>query len=77
MGIIEQIMQTASAGERIGLAIRNVAGGGKLAISLSGRYILEMPDNDAVIINGSWRDRDDPEVFTEAEDGLFARYRTQ
>lgn len=76
MGVIEQVMQTASAGERIGLTVRDVAGG-KLAISLSGRYILEMPDNDAVIINGSWHDREDPEVFIEAEDGLFARYRTQ
>lgn len=77
MGVIEQVIQTASAGERIGLAVRDVAGGGKLAISLSGHYILEMPYSNEILIDGCWRGLEVPGLVEEAADSLFLRYKVQ
>ena len=74
MGIVDQVMQTASAGERIGVAVRNVAGGGRLAISLSGHYILELTDSREVIIDGCWRGIEVPDLVEEAAGALFSRY---
>lgn len=73
MGIVDRVMQQATPGERIGVAVRDVAGGGRLAISLSGSYILELLDSEEVIINGCWRGLKVPGLVEEGADALFHR----
>lgn len=73
MGIVDQVMQQATTGERIGVAVRDVAGGGKLAISLSGSYILELQYTGEVLINGCWRGQEVPDLVEEGAAALFRR----
>ena len=74
MGIVDQVMQQATPGERIGVAVRRMAGGSRLATSLSGRYILEIPGENLAIINGVRHDRREDDIVQVATSAFFARY---